>query len=343
MRSLVCGVAFILSVALLFMAWPALADEVYLKNGDLITGEIDTSEDGMLIVRTGYAKKIKIVWDEVICVTSDKEVTLLLKNNEKLVGRVVCPDLGSIQLVDQNTGETRDLSLADLQMINPPPPPPPVTYKAIIDAGGAINKGNTDTKTFNSSAKFQARSERQRLFLEGKFNYGESDGDENERNWLAGAKYDYFWTRKIYSFLRPFAEYDKFQGLDLRFVLSAGPGYQFIDTETTSLFAELGPAYFYEDYDTAEDKEYVAARWAAGVKFDIIAEKIKFFHLQELYYDLSSDEGSYLRTEQGLRFALIENFFFNFQVNYKYKSDPPKDNKSSDTSIILGLGYELNF
>jgi len=334
---------FIVSIIVLSLALPARADEVYLKNGDLITGEIQTSEEGLMVVETDYAKKIKVKWEEVACITSDKELTLLLKSNEKIIGRATCPTLGSIQITDEQSGETRDFSLADLQGVNPPPPPPPVTYKALVDVGGAINSGNTRSKTFNSSGKFQARSKKQRLYLEGKFNYGESEGDEDRRNWLTGAKYDYFWTEKLYSYLRPFAEYDKFQDLDLRFITSAGPGYQFIDTETTSLFAELGPAYFYEDYGDASDNEYLAARWAAGVRFHIIPQKIIFFHLHEVYYDLTSDVGTYLRTEQGLRLALVENFYLNFQVDYKYKSDPPDGNKSSDTALVLGIGYELNF
>ena len=293
-----------ISLAVLsFLSLPlsAMADEVYLKNGDLITGEIETSEDGLVVVQTAYAEKIKVKWEEVACVSSDTEITVLLKSNEKIAGRATCPRLGSIQLIDQETGETRDFSLADLQTVNPPPPPPPVTYRALVDVGGAINSGNTRSKTFNSSGKFTARSKKQRLYLEGKFNYGESEGDENERNWLTGAKYDYFWAEKLYTYLRPFAEYDKFQDLDLRFITSAGPGYQFIDTETTSLFAEAGPAYIYEDYDTDDDNEYLAARWAAGGRYHIIPKKIILFHLHEFYYDLTSDEGAYLRTEQGVR------------------------------------------
>jgi putative salt-induced outer membrane protein YdiY len=246
-------------------------------------------------------------------------------------------------LIDQETGEVTEISFADLQAINPPPPPPPVTYRALVDVGGAVNSGNTRSKTFNSSAKFQARSKSHRLFLEGKFNYGESEGEEDQRNWLSGAKYDYFWTEKFYSYLRPFAEYDKFQDLDLRFITSAGPGYQFIDTETAGLYAELGPAYFYEDYDTEDDNEYLAARWAAGGRYHIIPQKIVFFHLHEFYYDLSSDVGAYLRTEQGVRLALVENFSLNFRVDYQYKSDPPDGNKSSDTALVLAIGYELNF
>jgi putative salt-induced outer membrane protein YdiY len=339
---IVVAVLLFFFTVLLFLN-SALADEVYLKNGDLLTGDILSTEEDRLVIQTDYAKKVKVQLDKVVCLTSDKEVTLLLKNKEKMVGLIGCPELGSIQLMDQGTGETMEIPVSDLKAINPPPPPPPVTYKALVNLGGAINEGNTETRTFNSSGRFQARSKRHRLNLEGKFNYGESEGEENERNWLLGAKHDYFVSKKIYAYLRPLAEYDKFQDLDLRLVVSAGPGYQVIDTETTSLFAEAGPAYFYEDYGDAGDKDYLAARWAAGLKFDIIRDKLKFFHLHELFQDLTADEGLFLRTEQGIRLSLIKNLFLNFQVDYQYKSDPPEGNKSSDTALILGVSYELNF
>jgi len=321
----------------------ALADEIYLKNGDLITGEIGTSEDGRIVLKTPYAKKIEVEWDEVVCITSEKELTLLLKNNEKITGTAKCTTLGSIELKDPKTGQTRELSLADLQIVNPPPPPPPWTYKALVDVGGSIINGNTDKKTFNSSGRFVARSEIHRVFLEGKLNWGESDGKEDEQNWLTGAKYDYFFTKKFYAFFRPLAEHDRFQDLNLRYIIGAGPGYQIIDTEWTSLLVETGPAYVNEDYDDESDNEYISVRWSVGARWHIIRERVIFFHLQEGYYDLTSDEGLYLRTEQGLRLPLIKNFYFNMEFDWKYKSDPPSGNDKSDTALIFGLGYELNF
>jgi len=343
MRPAFAVVIWTFIVAFYVAVFPAQADEVYLRNGDLITGEIGTSEDGSLIVKTSYAKKIKVEWDEVVCVSSDKEITLVLKNNEKLTGRATCPSQGQIRLVGAEVGEMREFSVADLQGINPPPPPPAWTYKALVDVGGTFNKGNTDKQTLNSAARFQARSEHHRIFAEGKYNHGKSDGVEDENNWLLGGKYDSFFTKKAYAYLRPLFEYDKFQDLNLRSILAAGPGYQFIDTESTSLFAELGLAYTNEDYSSTSDKEYMSGRWSLGAKLDIISDRVKFFHLQEGYYDLTSDEGLFLRTEQGFRLPIVENFFCNLEFDWSFKSDPPSDNKKSDTAFIFGLGYELNF
>ena len=83
MRSKVRLIAFMIPTVFFLLAHPAMADEVYLKNGDLITGTLETSEDGLLVVKTTYAEKIEAKWEEIVCINSDKEVTLLLKNNER--------------------------------------------------------------------------------------------------------------------------------------------------------------------------------------------------------------------------------------------------------------------
>jgi putative salt-induced outer membrane protein YdiY len=321
----------------------SMADEVQLANGDLISGEIIKIEGETIVLKTSYAEKVQVNWKKVVCLAAEKELTFVLKTEELLVGRASCPSIGTIRLEGEKIGEPAEFALSELEKIEPYPPAPAVNYRALVSAGGSINRGNTDTSTFNSSAGFQVRSKRHRVTLEGRFNIGESDGNENERNWLASGKYDFFVTNKVYTYLQTLFEYDKFQDLNLRSTAGPGLGYQFFDTERTKLFAELGPSYFREDYDEGVDNEYLSGRWAAGLKYDLLPEKIKFFHRNEGYYDLTSDKGVYIRTEQGIRLTLVRNFFLNFQANYQYRSEPPAGIKKSDTSLILGLGYELNF
>ena len=47
-------------------------DVIQLKNGDRVSGDIITMEDTVLTVDTDYADVIKIDWDDVDGLTSDK-------------------------------------------------------------------------------------------------------------------------------------------------------------------------------------------------------------------------------------------------------------------------------
>ena len=153
----------------LLLALPVLADEVHLANGDRLTGEIVRMEKGSLHLKTTYAEEVKLKWQEVVCITSEQELTFQLQNGEIWFGRANCPASGRIQIVGERIGESAELSLAEIGAINPSPPPPAVTYKGNIAGGGTITKGNTDEAAAHLSAGFEARSKRHRFTLGGKY------------------------------------------------------------------------------------------------------------------------------------------------------------------------------
>jgi putative salt-induced outer membrane protein YdiY len=320
----------------------AAADVVRLVNGDRLTGEVVRLEKSELVLKTVYAGDIRVKWEEVACVTSDHDLTFLLKTGEVLTGRPSCPEGGKMQIVGERPGTLRELSLADLEAVNLSPPPP-VAYKARITAGGSTTDGNTNTTAFNSSADFEARSEHNRFTVRGKANYGESDGSTTENNALGSLKYDHFLTKKLYAYAQSLFEYDKLQDLNLRTTLSVGPGYQILDTDRAQLFAEAGLSYVNEDFENEEDNSYAAARWSLGLEVAVVPKRVKFFHRNEGYWSLKDADSYLIRTEQGLRFALVDNFFANLEYDYMYNNEPAPGTKSSDTAFIFGLGYEYNF
>ena len=330
-------------VVLVTMATNALADEVRLANGDRLTGEILTMEAESLTLKTTYAGDIKLNWQDVVCVTSDRDLTFRLKNKEVFMGRATCPGEGRIQVVGVTIGESGDLSLDQLEAINPSPPPPAITYTGNFTAGANGSSGNTDEVAAYFSAGFIARSKRHRLTLAGKYNYGETDNEITTRNALGSIKYDFFFTDRLYSYAHGLFENDEFQDLNLRSTTGLGLGYQVFDTERTSLFIEGGVSYLNEDFDVARDNHYTSGRESLGFTFDILPERVRFFHLHELYISLEESDEYYFRADQGLRFTLFKNFFASFEVDYSYNRQPAPGKKSADTRYIAGLGYAFEF
>lgn len=330
-------------ILLLSWAWPVLADEVHLANSDRLTGEIVRMEKGSLLLKTAYAGEVKLNWQEVVCITSEKELTFHLKNGEIWIGRADCPASGRIQIVGERIGESAELPLREIQAINPSPPPPAVTYRGNITGGGTVAKGNTDEAAASSSAFFEARSKRHRFTLGGRYNYGETDGEITARNALGRIKYDFFVREKLYSYAQARFEGDDFQDLNLRSTMGLGLGYQILDTKRTSLFAEAGVSYFNEDFDKAKDKSYASARESAGFELDILPGRVKFFHLHEFYYSLKESKSYFISSEQGFRFPLFRNFFANIQMDFSYNSKPAPGKEKADIRYIGSLGYEFTF
>jgi hypothetical protein len=70
-----CLKTCIMSLAILFMNFSSvMADEVQLKNGDRISGQVVIMEDDKLIFKTPYAGEITIIWKEVLIHDCPSEV-----------------------------------------------------------------------------------------------------------------------------------------------------------------------------------------------------------------------------------------------------------------------------
>lgn len=309
----------------------AVADEVRMKNGDRLTGEIVRMEKELLIFKSAYAEeKLGIDWKEVECISSERNLPTEFKDNEFLIGRILCPESGKVQIESTLLGKSTPASLNQLQSVNPS------TYSGIFNLGGILNSGNTDTRALNIATRFQVRTRKHRFTVDAKHNYAAANGVATARNSSASLKYDFFTREKVYSYAQSLTEQDYFANLNLRNTEGLGMGYQFFDTRQTSLFIEAGVSYFNEDVMIGVDERTAAGRWAVGLDWQVGPKRLMLFHRQEGYYSASSQV---LRTEQGLRIPLLDNISANFEVDYRFNRYPEAGKKKADLNVILGLTY----
>jgi hypothetical protein len=76
----------------------SIADEVCLKNGDRLTGQVIRMEAGQLILKTSYAVEISMVWQEVISLKTDDSVKVVLKDETALEGNTLSIEDGKMML-----------------------------------------------------------------------------------------------------------------------------------------------------------------------------------------------------------------------------------------------------
>ncbi|MGD8367063.1 MAG: DUF481 domain-containing protein [Desulfobacterales bacterium] len=337
-RSVVFVIGF-LTFYLLLQVGTALAGEVRLKNGDRLTGNILKLEEGKLTLQTDYAGGIQLDWSEVSCLSTDRVHAFLLPDRTRYRGIAECPEAGVLQIRQEGADQTRRVPISALQSVNPAPS---VRYKGSLTAGGSVASGNTESRSLYGNGSLGVRSEKHRLTLSGRSNYAENDDTLTARNANAFGKYDYFFTRKLFGYGQTLLEEDRLQDLNLRATFGAGLGFQFFDTDRLALYAEAGPSYVNENYENTENRGYASGRWSVRFDWQILPERVKFFHLHELYVSLEDTEDFYIRSEQGFRLPLIDKFFFNLQMDYDYKNKPAADKKNADLRYLLGLGYEFS-
>lgn len=326
-------------IMLLFMlsACSASADELRIKNGDRLSGEIIRMEREQLFFQTPYSSEmLAISWKEIDCITSERHLRVLFNDDEVLTGAISCPEKGAISIAGELPDGSVKTAMNRLQAINPS------TYTGQVSIGGSLNSGNTNSRALNASTRLQAKTQRHRLTVDAKYNYGDTGGKPSARNWSGNLKYDRFLKDKWYGYVQSFTEQDSFANLNLRNTEGLGLGYQFYDGNRFSLFAEGGISYLYEDMRETDDRQDAAGRWSAGMDWEVVPGRLTFFHRQEGYYSFIA-QAMVLHTEQGVRIPLFENLHANFQADYRFNSAPSAGVKSSDLGLILGLTYRYAY
>lgn len=329
----------LLSVLILTIACaPALAaDRLHMKNGDRLTGEIVRMEEELLTFKSEISEdKINVEWNTVDCVATDRDLTIVLKGNEVLIGRISCPSPGRLQVTSTRLGPLREMTAGDILSINPG------TYRGFLNAGGSLARGNSENAAANLSTRFEARTHRHRLTVEGRFNYGEAEGSTNTRNSLGSLKYDFFQTEKLYNYAQMLTERDTFANLSLRLTQGLGIGYQFYDRRKLRLFTEAGVSYYNEDRTVGEDTESAAGRWAVGFEYEATPKWIQVYHRQEGYYTPESSS-VYVRAVQGFRIPVRDRFGMYFESDYRFNSKPEDGKARSDILLTIGISYEYAY
>lgn len=335
--------------ALVLMFGRAAADEVLLKDGSRIVGEVLHLDAGKLKVKTVFAKEIEVAWSEVTGLNIDRSVPFVLKSGDRLNGSAAPGPEGRLAIRVPGLAAPQEVALDSIASINPPFRPS-LTFKGFVTLGGSITDGNTRTRSASATGELEARAERQRFTFRGGWNYAEDEDGLTARNARANLKHDYFFTKRFYLYAGALFEGDEFQDLRLRVALSAGPGYQFIDigdftqvwASELQLSGELGVSYVDEDYKNgAPDESYAAARWLVKVNWPIVPKKVVLFHVHEGFPSLERGEDLRVATEQGVRLAVLENFFLALQVNWRWDNVPAPGRNRSDTEYLFSLGYNF--
>ncbi len=324
-----------------FITESVFADEVRLKNGDQLTGQIVRMMENKLIIKTTYAGEITISWEEVDGFRSDGPVKVLLNDDTALEGTMEIDEDGNIKL---DTGEPKELatfSLADVKGINPKPKKA-VKITARANVSAIFERCNTDSDNYYLDGAFVARTKKNRFSLGGELTKKEEDGETTSDKWLAYGDYSRFLNDKLFLYANTIFEHDEFKDLKLRTTLGAGAGYQIFETPLLNLSISAGLAMVDEDYDLAKDNDYSAGQWAVNYDQYFFKKFVQLFHANTGFISLEDSDDWFIKTRTGLRFSLTERFKATLQYNYDWDNQPSASAKTEeDKKLIFLLGYEF--
>lgn len=320
----------------LWLASPAAADEIYLLNGDRLTGTIVKMEENLLTIQTDYGGEIKVDWKKVQRLTATSPIKILVPGESRDVLRdFVYGTQGQREVTE--AGQDTATPLSDITAINLEP----FRVAGTVSVGGNNTSGNSSTKAFNSAARLTLYAHRQRLLVEGKYNYGQANDQVTARNSLASLKHNYFISKQIFIETFGMLEKDTLQALQLRSTIGSGLGYQFYETPTTTLSLSAGIAHVNEHFTNSPNTQTPSGRWSLRWEHHLWPDRVKVFHRHEGFWDLDGGNAIRVNADQGLRVTVYKNLFINMEYDLRLNTQPAPGRQQVDQSYIFGVGYEI--
>jgi len=289
---------FLLSTLLCAMlsGIPLQADQVFLKNGDRLSGTISHLTDGTLTLKSDLVGEITIPLANIQTFASESPVEIHLKDGAVLNQAVRVAEGNQFAIEDGETLRAQTFNVEDVVSVNPPAKPKP-KWTGSVSGAWASTHGNTKTETISASVNMSKRTEKDRTTVSADYGKGkQEDKDTGEDEtiedwWRAKGKYDYFFSKKFFAFIDGRYEKDSIAELDRRVTVGIGGGYQWIESDDMSFSTEAGAASLYEKFDNQTDSNSELSM-QAGYNFDKkITEGMKFVHDLTYYpaFDRFSD------------------------------------------------------
>ena len=190
--------------------WPlpwVQADQVYLKNGDRLTGKVISLGKGRLLLHTAYAGELSIRWETIASLKTDGPVVLTLHNDERLYGwfasegkedNVFLSDLGKHAIVPPRILSIRLLSEEERQRAGSFDKP--ALWKHRLESGLQVRSGNVDATDATVGYQTQRQSDIAQFEAEISGSYGKTEGERTAQQARAGGRFDLLHTMRFYSF-----------------------------------------------------------------------------------------------------------------------------------------------
>ena len=333
--------AVCLSVIVFFMVsffyGMAVADEVILENGDRLTGTVTKLEKGTLTIETGYSEPVNVLMSRIKSIKTDTPVVTTLVSGEVLRGKIKSDEKGNV-VIEATDGRGKLVSGWDQVLAINAPTVEPSQWNGSVNIGALRQTGNSERTNITFGTDAVRRTEQDRISLRFLYNYAEEENNVTARSYYGVGKYDYFFTRVSYGYIAIEMLKDKTKDLELRTVVGPGVGYQFWDDAVKSLLFEAVLAYFSENVKKGTDRDWIAARLAADLRY-ALGNDVVFTDLLVVYPSLENAEDYKLRNEAALTSPLASGWSLRLANIIEHDGNPPRSIKSNDVFWLLSLQY----
>ena len=330
----------------------ALADQITLKNGDRLTGAIIKFDGEKLTIKSEFAGEVQVPWAAIDRVTSDQPLYVTSTDGRVLIGTLTTTEKG-IEVQTSQAG-TVALSKEAIHLIRSKDEQAAyetelarqgqALWSGSADAGLSATRGNADTLMIAFGMQAARATQRDKLSL-----YAASLLARNNTTGISittaeairgGARYDRDINKRLFGFGLTDLEHDKFQRLDLRWVLGGGLGLHARKTDSTRLDLFTGGSFNREKFSTGLMRNSGEALFGEELSYKLSAttslaqRAVLFPNLSEL--------GEYrFAFELTAVTKLTKQLGLQATVSDRFQSNPLPGIKKNDLLLTTGIRLTL--
>lgn len=312
-------------------------DQVVLRNGDHLTGEIQELDRAELTFKTDAMGTLSVDWEQVRSIESPNRYDVELQDGSRHLGALGDGGEGVLAVVHEE--QTEHLAMATVVRIRRIQS----SFWRRLDGSLGVGANYTSADSnlqWNVSA--QARTQNLNVERELAGNWIETqrqDAPRTRRSELTWTQMNLLAGRRLFLFAGKLQQNDEL-GIDLRGLAFAAYGSRFVWTNHTRVSGVGGLAYNVEDFAGGEPiKKSVEAM--LGFEYELfksvpLDRDVTFQVLS--FRELSGEPRYRIEANANVLFELVKDFGLRLELLDSYDSLPPAEASSkSDVAVIASL------
>lgn len=336
---------FLLSWLALFAAC-AQAGTVWMDNGDRITGDILSLDNGILLVNTPYGGEVRLQFKHVKTLQSDKELVIRDKTlQHDYYAKLVRADTGKVVVdgversPDGENDVKTDLALSSLDSMTAPKPLWGETaVKGKLDLSVNQKTASVNSQDYAADFSVDARRGLWRNILTAGYHRSKDGDDIGADNYGGDYTLDRFFSAKAFWQGRLRYKRDFVEDVSRQTAYGTGPGYQFWDDElgAFSLSALAGRMEY--GYSDGGNEGFYAAGLRWNYSRYLSGKQFQVYTMGEVYRALGA-AGFGMNGEVGLRYNINKTL----SLYVKYARDQVSGTRQSMTESTYGTGLGVSW
>ena len=310
------------------------ADQLVMKNGDVITGDIGKIENDKVFIKPAYGSEFSVDLAEVVSIDAEKVFEVELEDGREMNAKIA----GSAAEGEQTLiVDGAQMAVGTMTISQAAQPEPWYKRTSHIDLNVTRNSGNTDSKSNLLFADTRLRMGDHRHLAELTIARDKTNNDSTKEQDLF--RYSYNWLVNDPWYLGATASYerDPIKDLSHRVMVGALLGRDLIKDSRKFLTASIGMGYSDEKLAGVSDSG-ATGLWNLIYEHDFRDGSIAFFHNQNLNYQFYGDNNMILKTNTGFRFDIVSDVYASISYRYDYESEPAEGTKDYDSTLAIGIG-----